>query len=89
MNAINTNFNTYKIKFRYATDREFICDAQGLMHLLKDRKNPKGSEQVGSIKIYDNTTETFKTAARKRILNSVSHDQEVFDYLSEYYYSKP
>jgi len=82
---INTDLQTYLVKFNFqTTNGQFITQEAGLMNVLKEYDK----NGVRYIKIFDPVKHTFKSISRAKILQFVSWNTEVHEYLKNHYYFK-
>lgn len=82
---INTDLNTYLVKFNYqTTNGQLIAQGAGLIAALKEYDK----NGVKYIKIFDPVKYTFKSISKGKILQLFSWDTEALIYLKNHYYFK-
>lgn len=80
---INTDLNTYLVKFNFqTTNGQFITQGSGLMDVLKQYDK----NGIKHIKIFDPAKNTFKQISKEKILNLMSWETETYLYLKDHYY---
>jgi len=83
--VINTDLHTYLIKFSFqTTNGQFIVQGAGLMDVLKEYDK----NGVKYIKIFDPVKYTFKSISKAKILQLISWETEIYEYLKNHYYFK-
>jgi len=83
--VINTDLNTYLIKFNYqTTNGQFITQGNGLMDVLREYDK----NGIKYIKIFDPFKYTFKSISKEKMLSLYSWETETYLYLKDHYYFK-